>query len=263
MLDEASNERQTSQAEMRPSLAAMFRELGVQTDSHWDDDTFSRVVRGLVRQLGVSSVLEIGGGRDPLFKPDDLPSLNIDLTVNDISQPELDRLPGIYQRACFDVGGDDADIARLGNTFDLIFSHTVLEHVADGRQAWRNMCAMLKSGGVALAFVPTLYSLPFVLNRLLPDELARWIVRALYRHRTDADDPIFPARYSWTFASEAKMRPMLEAAGFSEALILPFYGHGYFERFPLVRSMHRSITELARRNDWRLIASYAYIVARK
>jgi len=41
-----------------------------------------------------------------------------------------------------------------GATFDLILSHEVLEHVADDRQAAREMLRVLKPGGRAVIFVP-------------------------------------------------------------------------------------------------------------
>lgn len=244
-------------------LAGAFRELGVQNDRHWAWDNYENVVRGLARILHAHSLLEVGGGRDPLFTAGELKSLGIEMTVNDISQTELDVLPDSYHKARFDVAGDISAVAQLRNSFDLAFSRMVFEHVADGQRAWSNLYQLLAPGGVALAFIPTLYSFPFVVNKLLPDDLAAKIVKLLYPNRTDSEDPVFPARYSWTYASEGKMRPMLEAIGYREIVILPFYGHGYFERFLVVREIHAQFTALARKHDWRMIASYAYIAARK
>lgn len=244
-------------------LARAFQELGVQNDRHWAWDNYENVVRGLARILKAKRLLEVGGGRDPLFKADELSSLGIEMTINDISQTELDVLPDSYRKACFDVAGDISRVANLRGTFDLAFSRMVFEHVADGQRAWKNLYELLAPGGVALAFIPTLYSFPFVVNWLIPDDVAAKIVKALYRNRTDDADPVFPARYSWTFASEKKMKPMLDAIGYSEVQVLPFYGHGYFEPFPVVRDIHNAFTEVARRADWRLLASYAYIAARK
>lgn len=245
------------------TLAEAFRELGIGNDRDWAWDNYENVVRGLARILHAHRLLEIGGGRDPLFKADELSSLGIEMTINDISQTELDVLPSGYHTACFDVAGDISAVAHLRGHFDLAFSRMVFEHVADGRRAWANLYEMLAPGGVALAFIPTLYALPFVINRLLPDDVAARIVKLIYPNRTDDADPVFPARYSWTYASERKMKPMLEGVGFRESVILPFYGHGYFDRFPVVRDVHARFTALARRHDWRAVASYAYIAARK
>lgn len=245
------------------ALAKAFCELGVQTDRNWAWDNYENVVRGLARILNAKHLLEIGGGRDPLFKANELAALGIEMTINDISHTELNVLPDTYRKACFDVAGDISQVADLRGHFDLAFSRMVFEHVADGQRAWKNLYELLAPGGVALAFIPTLYSFPFVVNWLLPDDVAAKIVKLLYRNRTDEEDPVFPARYSWTFASERKMKPMLEGIGYSEVQILPFYGHGYFERFPIIRNIHNTFTEVARKNDWSTIASYAYIAARK
>ena len=244
-------------------LAGAFDRLGVVNERDWAWDNYENVVRGLARMLHARRLLEVGGGRDPLFKPEELSALGAELTVNDISQTELDVLPKSYRTACFDVAGDISAVADLRNSFDLAFSRMVFEHVSDGQRAWANLYELLAPGGVALAFIPTLYALPFVINRLLPDDVAAKIVKLIYPHRTDDEDPVFPARYSWTYASDRKMRPMLETIGYREIVILPFYGHGYFDRFPVVRQIHAKFTELARKNDWRTVASYAYIAARK
>ncbi len=244
-------------------LAQAFRELGVTNDRDWAWDNYETVVRGLARILHAHRLLEVGGGRDPLFTSDELKAPGIEMTINDISQTELDVLPDSYRKACFDVAGDISAGANLRDSFDLAFSRMVFEHVADGQRAWSNLYQLLAPGGVALAFVPTLYAFPFVVNKLLPDDVAAKIVKLLYPNRTDDADPVFPARYSWTYASERKMKPMLKAIGYREAVILPFYGHGYFERVPMLREIHAKFTALARRYDWRTVASYAYIAARK
>jgi SAM-dependent methyltransferase len=245
------------------TLARAFAELGVSNDRDWGWDNYEHVVRGLARILHAQRLLEVGGGRDPLFKADEVSALGLDMTINDISQTELDVLPDSYRKACFDVAGDISAVAYLRDSFDLAFSRMVFEHVADGQRAWSNLYQLLAPGGVALAFVPTLYALPFVINKLLPDNVAAKIVKLLYPNRTDDEDPVFPARYSWTYASEKKMKPMLESIGYREVVILPFYGHGYFDRFPVLRDVHARFTALARKHDWRTVASYAYIAARK
>src|SRR5579871_6882594 len=86
-------------------------------------------------------LLEVGGGRDPLFRPEEARALGLDVTVNDIDADELAR-------------------AQAG-AYDLIFSQMVFEHVAGVEKAWRNVHTLLAEGGVGLAFVPTLYAPPF------------------------------------------------------------------------------------------------------
>jgi hypothetical protein len=102
-----------------------------------------------------------------------------------------------------------------------------------------------------------------VINWLLPDKLAAAIVRKFGPERSEEEDPVFPARYSWCFADAARMRPMLSAIGFREIVVQPFYGHSYYAKFPIVRDVHEWFTGVARRQDWRMLASFAYIAVRK
>ena len=109
----------------------------------------------------------------------------------------------------------------------------------------------------------TLFAMPFVINRVLPDNLGERIADALDRKRTQEEQPVFPARYNWCFMLDAPMRRRLGEIGFAEVLIVPFYGHRYYRRFPLIRDIHSGFTALARRLNLRLSSTYAYIVVRK
>jgi SAM-dependent methyltransferase len=244
-------------------LAAALASLDIENHHEWAWANYKRAVRDLCKKFAARRLIEIGGGRDPLFDPTEIEQLHVEMTVNDIAAGELAVLPPGYRTACFDVSGDISTVAPLRNSFDLAFSRMVFEHVPDGRQAWSNLYELLAPGGTALAFIPTLYSLPYVLNWLLPDKVAAAIVKQVYHHRTDEADPIFPARYSWCFADDARIRTMLSAVGYREIVVQPFYGHGYYRSFPVIRNVHEWFTGIARRRDWRLLAGFAYIAARK
>lgn len=246
----------------RRLLADTFEAIGVDNYHRWAWDNYKRVVEELCARLHAKRIVEIGGGRDPLFTLDDVKRLGVEMTVNDISEGELAVLPKGYKTACFDVAGDISGVANLRGRFDLAFSRMVFEHVADGRRAWSNLFELLAPGGVALAFIPTLYAVPFILNKLLPDKLAASIVKLLFANRTDEEDPVFPALYSWCFTDD-RLQRMLSGIGYREVLVLPFYGHDYYESFPVIRDVNAWFTEIARRNDWRPVSSHAYIAVRK
>jgi SAM-dependent methyltransferase len=188
-----------SPAPSQPSpatLAEAFAALGVENSDEWGWDNYPKVVRHLAKTYGARRMLEIGAGRAPLFDLDELQSLDAALTVNDISAEELAHLPEGYQQACFDIAADIAE-NQIG-TIDLAFSRMVFEHVEDAHKTWSNVHSMLAPGGVALAFVPTLFAVPFVLNRLLPDDLGERIAYALDRRRTQDDHPVFIGASPWT-----------------------------------------------------------------
>lgn len=253
--------RQSTVAD-RPSLAQAFAALGVEEDCEWALANYKRAVTELCKLLAARRLIEIGGGRDPLFARSEIENLGVEMTVNDISPGELAVLPAGYRTACFDVAGDISSVAHLRNGFDFAFSRMVFEHVADGQQAWKNLYELLAPGGVGLIYIPTLYALPFVANRLLPDRLAAQIVKTIYKNRTDDEDPVFPARYSWCF-TDARLSKMLGAVGYREILVQPFYGHGYYKPVPVIHKLQTWFSEIARRHDWRVFTSFAYIAVRK
>lgn len=244
-------------------LAAAFAALDIVHYHAWAWTNYKRIIADLSRQFSAHRLIEIGGGRDPLFNTREIADLGVEMTINDIAPGELGVLPPEYQTACFDVAGNISSVADLRNTFDLAFSRMVFEHVADGQRAWTNLYELLAPGGVGLAFVPTLYALPFVLNWMLPPKVAAAVVKLIYHHRTDSEDPIFPAHYSWCFADTKRLQPMLSAIGYREVVVQPFYGHGYYRFFPVIRDIHERFTSVALKRDWRAIASFAYIAARK
>jgi hypothetical protein len=67
------------------TLAKTFAELGVSNADEWGWDNYERVVRHLIARFGARLLLEIGGGRAPIFDLPDLADMNVTLTVNDIS----------------------------------------------------------------------------------------------------------------------------------------------------------------------------------
>jgi hypothetical protein len=64
-------------------------------------------------------------------------------------------------------------------------------------------------------------------------------------------------------AQDNRTRSMFSAIGYSEIVVQPFYRHGYYNPFPIVRDVHKWFSGMARGHDWRTIASFAYIAVRK
>jgi len=245
------------------TLGDFFANMHPDLRSQWAWDNYKPTVEALSREFGLRRLIEIGGGRDPLFTPQEAAGLGIELTINDISEEELRHAPAEFAKACFDVAGDMSEAGVQRGQYDLAFSRMVFEHVADGKRAWGNLCELLAPGGVAIAFVPTLYALPYLANIVIPESVSQRIVKLLYPHRTDDEDPKFPAHYSWTYGDEGKLAPMLKSVGFSDALVVPFYYHEYFERIPVLRQLDNLANRVAAARDWRFLTSYAYIAARK
>jgi len=251
-------------------LAGPFRRLGYDSREVWAWENYKPSLVAFVETLrqagrcgedGRVRLLEIGGGRGPQFTPAEADKLGVALTINDIDARELSLAPAGFATACFNIAGD-VDPALKG-TFDFIFSRMVFEHVKDAPRAWANVAGLLAQGGVALAFHPTLYSPPFVLNWLAPEAFSGRLLKLLFPWRHDGDYPKFPARYEMCVAEPSFVAPKLRSYGFSESLIAPFYGHRYLRAIPVMREVEGALHTLAERRDLRWLSSYAYTLARK
>lgn len=219
---------------------------------------YGDVLKGVVASFPHADVLELGAGRRPSFTLDEMPSSIQSYTVNDISPEELALLPQGYDDACFDVSGD---ASNFSDHYDVVFSRFLAEHVSDGEAMHRNVHQVLRDGGVAFHLIPTLYAVPFVINKLLPERLTSWVLKVFAPRR--AINPKFPAYYSMCYGSPEKMGQMLARIGYSKVEIKNFYGHFYYEKIPLLRGVHRWFSDLAARRNWTSLSSYAYIKAYK
>lgn len=244
-------------------LAQFANEIKTHRESNWAWDHTKETIAALAALCGAKTAIEIGGGRDPLFTAEEAMRLGLAITLNDISANELRHAPPGFSTACFDIASKSMrDQAGLG-AYDLAFSRMVFEHVRDARQAWSNVHALLAPGGVGFAFIPTLYTLPFLVNRYVPETLSSAVVRMLYPNRTDRMDPKFPAFYDLCVGRENTLRPVLQGIGFREVYVAPFFGHEYFKAMPGVRDLDRMLNNLAAAHDWTKWAAYAFVMARK
>ena len=234
--------------------------MKIENRKSWDTAMtgYSQRLKELVAQYPNSDILELGAGRYPSFTFSEMPNTVSTYTVNDISEDELSLLPAGYAKACFDVSGD---ATNFNDTYDVVFSRFLAEHVPDGVAMHRNVYSVLRKGGTAFHLIPTLYALPFVINKYFPEKLSYQMLKILSPRR--AISPKFPAYYSACYASPEKMMKMLRSVGYSEVEVIPFYGHFYYEKIPLVKQIHEKFSAIAAHNEWTALASYAYIRAVK
>jgi len=231
-----------------------------QTANDWQTAMlgYADELKMLVAPYPAARILELGAGRWPSFKIAEMPSTVESYTVNDISAGELALLPAGYDKACFDVSGDASSFT---DTYDVVFSRFLAEHVRDGVAMHRNVFRVLRPGGVAFHLIPTLYALPFVLNKLAPERFTTPLLKWLSPRR--AISPKFPAYYSACYGNPVRMAAMLRDIGYKKIEIRPFFGHFYYENIPLLSSLHRRFSAMAADHNWNNLSSYAYITAFK
>lgn len=234
--------------------------MGIARDKAWDTAMlrFGDELNQIVDRYANADLLELGAGRRPSFAFSDLPGNIETYTVNDVCEDELALLPQGYAKACFDVSGDASAFA---DTYDVVFSRFLAEHVPDGEAMHRNVYDVLREGGTAFHLIPTLYALPFVVNKYLPAGVTERMLKLFSPRR--AISPKFPAPYSACYSDPGRMTAMLRAIGYRHVEIRTFYGHFYYEKIPVLKELHEKFSQIAAERNWHVFGTYAYIKAGK
>lgn len=225
--------------------------------------SFQANILQIMSEDSVCDVMELGAGRAPSFEREVLESLGITYCSNDISQRELDLGPSWTKKARFDLcaAGPESS-SQFAQSADLVFSRMLMEHVPNYKAAYRNISTILRPGGIGIAFHPVLFSVPFVANRLLPERLSASILKTVFPDRNDNGIPKFPASYSGCRISDG-VRNQIKAQGFRAVWQIPFWGHGYYRKFPIVRDLHEIASGWVQRRGWTSFATFAFTVVVK
>ena len=218
----------------------------------------------LVEREGSTSVLEIGSGANPTLSPSELAHYEgLRYTTNDIDAGELAKAEPAYETLHLDMATAHAD-ALPRAAYDLVFSRMVNEHVGDGERYYRNIFDVLRPGGVTAHCFSTLYALPFVANRLLPEHLTSRLLD-LFNPRDRYQQDKFPAHYSWSRGPSARSIGRLRGLGYEIVEYRGYFGHPYYNR-PLlrpVRALEEAKTALLCRRPVAALTSYAVVILRK
>ncbi|MFH1093328.1 MAG: class I SAM-dependent methyltransferase [Candidatus Omnitrophota bacterium] len=214
----------------------------------------------LIKDNGLKHVCEIGGGAFPALSLEQIKEQqNLEYTVLDISRAELERAPLEYLKVEADICDPDL---KGEQKYDLIFSKMLAEHVLDAKIFHTNVYNLLKPGGIAFHFFPTLYSPPFVINRFVPEFLAKFIFNLFVRN-----DPVehkrFSAHYNWCRGPIKKQINNLEKIGFEIIEYRGFFGHEYYKKIPVLRDLHKLTTRFLMRFPNAYLTSFSFTVLRK
>ncbi len=221
---------------------------------------YDQLIMETIEKHALKKVCDLGGGANPVLPLDYVKERGIEYTILDFSSEELDKAPDAYAKVVHDI--TSAEIPPCG-PFDLILTKMLAEHIPDGEIFHKNIYTMLRKGGIAVHFFPTLYALPFLLNRLMPERMGRALLKVLApRDRYHHDK--FPARYSWCRGPTRRMQQRLEGLGYEIMEYWGLYGHrGYYLRIPFMVKIHDLTVRLLLKHPTPLLTSYAYIVLRK
>jgi SAM-dependent methyltransferase len=206
-------------------------------------------------------VCEVGGGANPALPLEFVKAHGLDYTILDISPEELAKAPAGYTRVVADLCSVSPAVEHT-ETFQLVFSKMLAEHIVDPQAFHRNIWRLLIRDGIAVHFFPTMYAPPFVVNRLLPEALASMILR-LVDSRDRQMHRKFAAFYRWCRGPILNQIARFEELDFQVLEYHGFFGHGYYNRIPLLKRAHDRISDLLLRHPLPLLTSYAYVMLQK
>ena len=200
-------------------------------------------------------VLDVGSGAEPTIPPDERPEGTRYVGL-DISRHELDRAPaGSYDETIV------ADLTELvpehAESFDLVLSFQVLEHVRPLDRALDNMRRYARPGGAMVSRLSGGRSVSALLNRAVPHRVAVALERRL---RGRDPESVFPAEYDrCTYSALTEMlRP------WSEATVIPQYtGALYFKFLRPLQALYLAYEERVVRKDRKDAAVYYVLSARR
>jgi uncharacterized UPF0146 family protein len=229
-------------------------------DTAWQN--YDSYLEDLATRPEVKKICEIGGGANPSLPLDFIQRHRLEYTILDFSAEELGKAPDEYRKIQADIMSPNLS---LDQGYDLIFSKMLAEHVQSGHDFHVNVLRLLREGGYAFHFFPTLYALPFVINFLIPDQLTEHILLFLQPSRTKTGKHSkFKAYYSWCRGPLKRQIMRFERLGYSVEEYVGFYGHsGYYKKIKPLHALHLIKSSLLTKYPIPLLTSYAYVLLRK
>lgn len=229
--------------------------LGPGEFAHLD---FARRLRDRLAGLDGGMVCELGAGANPSLEIEFLDEHRLECLVVDISETELAKAPPGYSTLVADVNLAGFTADGHGGAYDVVFSRALAEHVTDARQFHDNVRGLLKPGGIAMHFFPTLWWPPFLVNRVLPEAVAERVLLMSQPWRVkDGNAGKFPAYYHWCRGPTDDQLTKLMSAGFTVEHCVAYFGESTHMPGRALRKLNDAWTDYMLRNPSYLFTSYA------
>ncbi|WP_419659012.1 putative methyltransferase, type 11 [Desulfosarcina variabilis str. Montpellier] len=212
-----------------------------------------------IRKYEVKSICEIGGGANPVLNQIIIKKFNLDYSILDISQEELEKVSDDYDKIKRDITSTNFNLNRK---FDLIISKMLAEHISDAKQFHKNTKTILKKNGLAIHFFPTLYSPPFLLNLLIPNDLSK-ILLNFFSPRNNFYYPKFPAYYQLCRGPIKSQLKIFKDFGYKIMEYKYFFGHGYYEKIRFLKIFQSLILKFLLKHPIPLFSSFSWLLLKK
>jgi SAM-dependent methyltransferase len=225
-------------------------------------DKAPELFKSLIAEYLSKCILEVGSGANPTLPAGSILENDLSYVTSDLSLTELEKADPVFQRVVLDLSAKAID-PSLTESFDCVLSRMVGEHICDGRQFHQNIYKILRPGGISVHCFSTLWSLPFAINRLLPDPITDRLLNRFAPRDEDLHGK-FKAYYSWSRGPSKKMIRRFEMLGFEVIRYNGYFGHQYYRpRLPWLQRMEDWKSRLLLKHPVPQLCSYAMLVLRK
>jgi SAM-dependent methyltransferase len=220
---------------------------------------FPAFIEEVIARNSAKRVCEIGAGANPAIGRDTIRKYGLTFRAADQVEGELLKSE-MEETSVYDVC---ATAPVPGAPYDLIFSRMTAEHFRDPERAYSNMFEALAPGGLAVHSFATLYALPFVLNRVLPDRVSDFLFDRFSPRNRDRHDK-FKAYYSHCRGPMESQLQFFRNLGYDIVEYRAYFGHNYYApRLPLLHRVHRQTTKLLLKARIAFFVSYATVILRR
>jgi len=222
-------------------------------------DKFPSFIEDVIAHNSTQRVCEIGAGANPAIGSDVIRRHGLTFRAADQVEGELLK-SGMAETSVYNVC---ADAPVPGAPYDLIFSRMTAEHFCDPVRAYTNMFEALTPGGLAVHSFATLYALPFVLNRMLPERVSDFLFNRFSPRDRERHDK-FRAYYSHCRGPMQSQLQFFRNLGYDIVEYRAYFGHNYYApKLPLLHLVHRQATNLLLKAPIPFFVSYATIILRR
>lgn len=202
-------------------------------------------------------VLDVGGGRDSPFVHHLPREKRSTVVALDILEDHIRTNRAVDLKIVGDICGR---LPLQNGSMNVVVTRSVLEHLADPRAAINEIYRTLSPNGVCIHVFPARFSPFSLLNRMIPEKIARRLLFTFFPEWTESCG--FPTLYRYCDA-----RAMLKVhtdAGFAiRTLKCRYYQSTYYKFFVplyLVSLVYDTMTYLL---NWPFLASQIFLVAEK
>ncbi len=222
-------------------------------------DGYTLFLTNLISEHRIKKICDIGGGANPVISADFIKEKNIDYYLLDISEHELSKAPKSYNKILADIASPHF---KLDTEFDFVFTKMLAEHITDPEQFHMNILSCLTNNGIAVHYFPTLYTLPFFVNYVFPENLAD-ILLHMFETRDRYQHAKFPAYYRWCRGPTIKQIQRFISLGYDVVEYRGFFGHGYYNKIKMVDKIESIKTNFLLQHPNPIFTSYAYVILKK